>query len=120
MQVLDGGGGNDCIVTFKDGPPYVAIGGPGNDRIVANVPPGTTDEQIDAICASKPPSEVGKLSQIPTISADVRAGGLRVSLKKEGPATDWTPIAVLLLAIVAILSLWRVVERRRSRARSVD
>ncbi|UVO54322.1 hypothetical protein [Sphingomonas sp. SUN039] len=52
MPTLDGGGGNDCIVTFDGGPGYDVKGGPGNDNIY-HLPPSAAKEPdgfFDALC----------------------------------------------------------------------
>ena len=101
--VLDGGGGNDCIVTFRDGPAYVAKGGTGDDRIVANVPPGTSDDQIQAICAGH------------GFSAGVQAGGFRAGLTIGTVTLYWWTVAGIVALLVLPLLLWQAGRHRRER-----
>lgn len=93
--VLDGGGGNDCIVTFRDGPTYVTKGGAGNDRIVANVPPGTSGDEIDAICAGH------------GFSAAVSAGTVHAGITIGRVTIHWWTVAGIVALLILPVLVWQ-------------
>ncbi|MES2290646.1 MAG: hypothetical protein V4530_13005 [Pseudomonadota bacterium] len=106
MPILDGGGGNDCIITFDQGPNYQITGGEGNDRIVANLPSSAADqpdEFFDAICA-------GKFKDYRAAQAQIEILGTKVKFKE--PTNYGIPI-VTLTVVVMIASLCLVLIARR-------
>lgn len=102
--MIDGGGGDDCIVTF-DGTNYVVKGGDGKDRIVSGLPrDATSDEAFAAACGNG----VAYLPFGWTMYTDKRSGG--------GMGHGETAVAILMVLVVGAVMLRRLSFLRPDRA----